>query len=503
MTRERDPKAGPRVAIIGAGISGIAMGVKLLEAGLDNFRMFEAADEIGGTWRQNTYPGAAVDVHSTLYQFSFNNNHWKRTHGRQQELLAYLKDTVERFGLLPHLSLNTQITEVRWDEDTHEHALTFHDGTSERFDVVVSALGFLDDINHPTWPGIEDFGGELFHTAQWRHDLDLTGKRVAVVGVGSTAVQIIPAIQPIVDQLYVFQREPGWIMRKGERTFTDEEMEKYSSVLRRKIERWKLVARIEWMYVSGPVYNEGSRRNKQAEAASRAFIDASFPDRPDLREAVTPKYIFSGKRRVLSDDYYPTLLKENVTLVPRAVASVSKNGIVDVEGNEYPVDVIVTATGFRAAEYLSKLKVYGIGGQEIQELWADGAFALAGMSVQNFPNFYMLYGPGTNGSGTFSVNAIAESQSGWIIKDLKRMRRRGITAIDTKASVVERYNVWLQKRLQRTAWVKANNYMKGRNGKLVTQFAGGTILYSTLLVVLRPIGTTTRRLKRGHRKVSG
>jgi cation diffusion facilitator CzcD-associated flavoprotein CzcO len=323
-----------------------------------------------------------------------------------------------------------------------------------------------------------------------------------VVGVGSTSVQIVPAIQPLAEQVLVFQREPGWVLPKGARDFSDEEFEKYRSPLRRKLVRWKMAIEAEWQFVTGPVYVAGNRRNRRAERAARDYINMVFKDRPDLRDAVTPNYPFSGKRRVLSDDYYESLLNDNVKLIPRAVTRVTEAGPVDVDGTEYPVDVLVIASGFKASAYLSRLGVFGTDGKDIQKVWSDGAFALAGMTVPGFPNFYIMYGPGTNGAGQISVNSLAENQSTWIINDIRRMERNGYTAIETRASVTDLYNRWLQKRLERTAWAKASNYMKGPSGKIVTQFHGGVTLYWLLLKVLRPLGSFGRRLADHRRPAS-
>jgi cation diffusion facilitator CzcD-associated flavoprotein CzcO len=492
-TTHRPSAAHPRIAIIGAGVSGLALGAKLLRAGIGDFDIFEADSRLGGTWWQNQYPGAAVDVHSALYQFSFANHHWRRTHGLQHELLEYLENTAKRFGVDQHVRLNTKVESVHWDESHHRWRVYTADD-EYTYSIVVAATGFLNEPNFPTWPGLSDFKGVKFHTSQWRPDtVDVTGKRVAVVGVGSTSVQIVPAIQPLAEQVLVFQREPGWVLPKGARDFSDEELEKYRSPLRRKLLRWKMAIEIEWQFVTGPVYVAGNRRNRKAEQAARNYIDTVFKDRPDLREAVIPNYPFSGKRRVLSDDYYESLLNDNVKLIPRAVTRVTEAGPVDADGTEYPVDVLVIASGFKASAYLSRLGVFGTDGKDIQKVWSDGAFALAGMTVPGFPNFYIMYGPGTNGAGQISVYSLAESQSTWIINDIRRMERNGYTAIETRASVTDLYNRWLQKRLERTAWAKANNYMKGPSGKIVTQFHGGVTLYWLLLKVLRPLGSFGRR----------
>ncbi|MCU1514631.1 MAG: hypothetical protein JWO10_1721 [Microbacteriaceae bacterium] len=493
MTERRGAGTRPqRVAVIGAGVSGIAMGAKLVREGVTDFDIFEAAEGVGGTWWLNSYPGAAVDVFSTTYQYSFKNHPWKRTHGRRDELLEYLQSIAEEYGVLDHVRLSCPVSEIRWVEELQRYRLSTAHGDVEEYDVVVSAVGMLDRPNLPTWPGLDSFAGSKFHTAQWDHSVDLTGKRVGVVGVGSSSVQIVPTIQPIVESLHIFQREPGWVLPKAESDFTEAEVQKYSSLRRRKLKRWRDIIDAEWHLLTGPVHIAGNRANRRAEAGSRQFIDTVFADRPDLREAVTPGYVFSGKRRVLSSAYYPALLKDNVQLVPRAVERVTEHGVVDSDGKEYVLDVLVMATGFTAADYLSKLDVFGRDGQDLHEVWRDGAFALVGMTVPGFPNFYMMYGPNTNGSGTFSNMWNAEQEAKWVFSDLQRMKRRGFTTIEARPRVTERYNAWMQKRLERTAWARSNNYMKV-NGRIVTQFHGTITLHWLLLRVMRRVGSIGAR----------
>jgi cyclohexanone monooxygenase len=474
----------PTVAIIGAGVGGIAMGVRLRKAGIHTFTIFEAHAGLGGTWRVNTYPGASVDVESAIYSFSFHDHNWSGTHADQSELLRYLEDAARAQGLTAHFRFGTKIDEVRWLEEQQGYLIRTDRGEELTFDVVVSAVGFLSDPSIPDLEGLGDFRGPKFHTAQWDHGVDLAGKRVAIVGTGSTSVQVVPAIAPIVDHVYVFQREPGWILPRRDRKYTAEELRKFSKRINRRIRRWRLFIRMEWGYIGHPVYEEGSRRNRRARARSLRYIDSVFHAREDLRQAVTPAYAFSGKRRVLSDDFYPALLAKNVELIPRAVTRITPYGVVDATGQEHEIDVLVLATGFKAAQYLSQLKVFGREGRDLHEVWHHGAFALLGMSLNGFPNFYMLYGPNTNGAGG-PITWNSEQQAAWVARDVRRMMRRGYTSIETKASYVTRYNEWLQARLARTAWVSSNNYMKAPSGRIVTQFHGGMMLEWALLRLLR------------------
>ncbi|MFE5706206.1 flavin-containing monooxygenase [Rhodococcus koreensis] len=371
-----------RVLVIGAGISGIAMGVRLKRAGIDDFRILDETDGLGGTWRINAYPGAAVDIASLIFQFGFRTHPWQRTHARRHEVLDYLEQVAEEADLERHFVFGTRVTEARWDEDRHRWSVTTAAGEIYRAEVLVSAVGLLSNPNLAAWPGLDTFGGAVMHTQQWRHDVDLADARVAVVGVGSSSAQVVPAIAPVARSVNVFQREPGWVLPKGERTYDAGELRRTSRAWHRRLDRSVQIIRKEWRNLSGrPSYVAGSRRNRAMDQMARDYIGATFADRPDLREAVTPTYPFEGKRVVFSDDFYPALKRDNVRLVPRPVASATPTGLVDVDGEHHEVDVIVTATGFTAAELLSSYEVFGRRGRRLRDTWADGAFAHVGMTV--------------------------------------------------------------------------------------------------------------------------
>ena len=310
------PAGTPTVAVIGAGFGGIAAGVKLQRAGIHTFTIYESSTGVGGTWWDNTYPGAEVDVGSNLYCFSFKPHRWTRTHAQQRELQRYLEDTVDEFGLRTHLQLGTTVESATWDDDRHVWALQLGDGRMEECHVLVSAVGFLNVPRHPDWPGLADFEGPKFHTARWEHEHDLTGKVVAVVGTGSSATQVVPAIQPTVKRLYVFQREPGWIMPKGERDLTAEDRALFASPWRRRQDRARQRYQLERSLWRGRLYRPGTKTNEARRQFCLAYIDRKFADRPDLRAAVTPKYPYPGKRPIFASTFYPALKQDNVELVP-------------------------------------------------------------------------------------------------------------------------------------------------------------------------------------------
>jgi cation diffusion facilitator CzcD-associated flavoprotein CzcO len=484
------PAGTPRVAVVGAGFGGIATGVNLKRAGIDTFTIYESSLGIGGTWWDNTYPGAEVDVGSHLYSFSFKPHHWTRTHARQPELQKYLEETVDQFGLRPHLRLGTAVESATWDDDRHVWAVRLDDGTVDECHALISAVGFLNVPRYPDWPGLEDFEGPAFHTARWEHEHDLSGKVVAVVGTGSSATQVVPAIQPIVKHLYLFQREPGWVLPKGERDFTDEERSLMSKPWRSRRERWRQRWMLEKSLWRGHLWRPGTKVNTERELMCRRYIGRVFKDRPDLREAVTPRYPYPGKRPVIASTFYPALKKDNVELVPKAVASVTATGIVDADGVERSADAIVMATGFHAADYLSRLKVVGRRGRTLHEQWAGEPRAYLGITVPEFPNFFMLYGPGTNGG---ELVMTLESQAEYAVRAVRRMIRDRVTAIEVKPRFDAAWWRWLQSRMAGTSWTMTDNYFKAPTGKVVTQFPYSNLEYRWMTKTLGRISEKTWR----------
>lgn len=491
MKRQPFGAAGtPRVVIVGAGFGGIAAGVYLRRAGVETFTIYESSLGIGGTWWDNTYPGAEVDVGSHLYCFSFKPHDWTRTHARQPELQKYLEEAVDEFGLRSHLRLGVTVASAEWNESTHTWTVALDDGTKDECHVLISAVGFLNVPRDPTWPGLESFRGPKFHTARWEHHHDLTAKSVAIVGTGSSASQIVPAIQPIVGKLYVFQREPGWVLPKGDRDFTDDERTTLARPWNKRRERMKLKWSLEKNLRGGRIWRTGSKEQQAREAVCRRYIAKVFADRADLAEAVTPKYPYPGKRPIFATTFYPALKQPNVELVPKAVASVTPTGLVDAEGVERPVDVVVMATGFQPANYLARLPITGRDGETLQQHWAGEPHAFLGITVPGFPNFYMLYGPGTNGGDIVSM---LEAQARFAVRAVERMRRARVTAIEARPAFEARWYRWLQSKMAGTSWETANNYFKSETGKIVTQWPYGNLPYVAMTRLLGRISETTRR----------
>jgi cation diffusion facilitator CzcD-associated flavoprotein CzcO len=493
--RERFGPAGtPDVIVVGAGIGGIAAGVKLRQAGIEKFTIYESSAGVGGTWWDNTYPGAEVDVHSTLYSYSFKPYDWTRTHARQPELQSYLEETVDEFGLRPHLRLSVTVLSATWDDDRHVWSVTLDSGDVEECHVLMSAVGFLNVPRYPDWPGLEEFEGPKFHTARWEHQHDLSGKVVAVVGTGSTATQVVPALQPTVGKLYVFQREPGWVMPKGERAFTEAERRDLLRPWRRALDRARMRYTLEKGLWGAATFRPGTKLHEQRQQTCLDYISEQFAHRPDLQKAVTPTYAYPGKRPVIASTFYPALKEGNVELVPKAVVGVTPSGIVDGDGVERAVDVIVMATGFQAANYLARLCVTGRSGRSLAEHWAGEPRAYLGMTVPGFPNFFMLYGPGTNGGELVSM---LEAQAEYAVRALKRMIRRGFTSVEVKPMFEALWFVWLQSKMQGTSWTMSNNYFRSSSGKIVTQWPSGNLVYRALTKTLGSVSEVTQRREMG------
>jgi cation diffusion facilitator CzcD-associated flavoprotein CzcO len=479
-----------RVAVVGGGFAGIAAGVKLQKAGFRDFTIYEKALEIGGTWRENVYPGCEVDTPSILYSFSFTRPDWTRTHVRQAELRKHLEDVVDEFGLRPHVRTGVGVERAVWDEDTHSYRLELSDGSTSTCDVLISGVGFLNVPRMPDWPGLETFRGPVFHTARWEPQHDLRGKRVAVVGTGSSSAQLVPEIAGIASEVLLFQREPGWILPKGERELTAEERDRRRNPLRWRLDRLRALKLVERNLWRGGSYRPGTKVHTTAEQACRSYIDRVFADRTDLRDAVTPTYPYWGKRVIFASTFYPALKRDDVRLVPRAVTSVTETAVIDSDGVEHPVDVVVLATGFQPTNYLANLEVLGRDGRSLHEHWDGEPRAFLGITVPGFPNFFMLYGPGTNGG---EIVWMLERQAEYAVRALRRMERRGATAVEVRRLWADGYDWWLQWSVRKTAWAVSNNYFKTGSGKIVTQWPYSPLVYAALT---KALGRWSERLRR-------
>lgn len=457
-----------RVGIIGSGFGGIALAVKLKAKTDADFVIFEQDGGVGGTWWQNRYPGCEVDIPSHVYSFSFIKWDWPRTHATQPELQNYAERVVDIFGLREHIRLNTKVDLATWDESSHQYTIRTAGGDEEQFDFVVSSVGLLNVPRYPDWPGLDEFQGVKFHTSRWQHDHDLTGKRVAVVGTGSTAVQVGPAIAPIAGEVTVYQREPGWIEPKRERAYTPRERWFYRSIpFAQRIHRLTLMAKANRRFKA---YDARSGMQKKMQQECLDFINTTIDD-PQVRESVTPTYAWGCKRPIVASTFYPSLNRANVSLVPQAVTRVTKDGLVDATGVERKIDVLIMSTGFQPQRFLNSIDVRGRDGLSLHDAWAQRATAFLGVTVPRFPNFFVLYGPNTNG-GT-SIIAQLERQAELAVRAIHRIERGTADVVDTDPSVLARWTTWIDEQLNTHASAMnsgCHNYYTSDSGANVTQW---------------------------------
>lgn len=459
----------PRVAVLGAGAGGLAMAVKLRRAGYD-FTLYERSDGVGGTWRANSYPGAACDVPSHLYSYSFAlNPWWSRTYATQPEILSYLERCADQFGVRPHIRFQTGITEARWDDEERHWRLTSDHGETFTADVVVSALGMLNVPHVPDIPGRSRFAGRMFHSSQWDHSKGLDGERVASIGTGASAIQYVPAIAPSVSHLTVFQRTPIWITPRIDRPYTDDEQRRFARVpLAARRHRWQ----IWWSYERASFAADSAQTMTQT-ALAQSYLERKVAD-PALRAKLLPDYPVGCKRPLISREWYPALCRPNVSLVTAPIVEITAAGVRTADGEEHCVDTIVFGTGFKANEYLSAVDVYGRGGRRLHDDWRDGAEAHLGLTVAGYPNLFLLYGPNTNGVN--SIIFMHEAQVHYVMGALRAMRRWRLDSIEVRRGVMDRYNRKLQRSMAGTVWLAGcRSYFRAASGKVVTQlpYSGG------------------------------
>ena len=449
------------IAIIGAGFAGIGTAIRLVQEGIHSFTIFERADEIGGTWRDNTYPGAACDVPSHTYSLSFEPDPgWTRKFSPSAEIQGYLLRLVEKWRLRPHLRLRTAIVEARFDEARAVWLLTTDRGETVTARVVVSGVGGLVDPALPDIKGIESFGGEIFHTARWNHDYELTGKRVGVIGTGASAVQVVPSIAKQVEKLHVFQRTPAWVVPKMDKV--------YSERARRRYQRFPILLRASrflqyWASeLFGPmVFLDAPRLSALGERLSMRHLHAQVKD-PVLRKKLTPHFQFGCKRILVSDDYWASFERPNVELVTEPIEEITRDGIVTKDGAKRAVDAIVLATGFSVGLASAPFPITGRGGRALDDAWKDGAVAYKGMTVSGFPNWFILMGPNT-GPGHTSVLVYTEAQIEHVLGAIERLRR-GAKWVDVRQDVQDRYNVGIQARMKRMVWHTCNSWYLSKDG---------------------------------------
>ncbi len=454
------------VVIVGSGFSGLAAAVMLQRAGIHSFTILEKADRVGGTWRDNTYPGAACDVPSHLYSYSFAPNpRWSRTYGNQAEILAYLERCADRFGLRRHIRFGAEVTAASFDEPTGTWTVHLGGGGSLPARALVLGNGALHLPSYPAIPGLERFEGARFHSSAWDHGFDLRGKRVAVIGTGASAIQFVPEIAPEVAQLHLFQRTPPWIMPKPDRLMTGRERWWLEHVpgahrARRTALYWMLETRVLALVHQTRMLDLG-------EKLAREFLADSVAD-PALRARLAPRYRMGCKRVLLSNDYYPALQRDNVEVVSEPITSIGPGSVRTADGAERPVDALILGTGFRLTDYLSKIRITGRGGRDLEATWRGSPKTYLGITVSGFPNLYLLMGPNT-GLGHNSMIFMIEAQARYAAQSIAALRDRRLSYMDVRPAVQDAFDAELQRKLGTTVWATGgcHSWYQADDGRVV------------------------------------
>ena len=475
--------------VIGSGFGGIATAVNIDQKKLGNYLLLERDEEFGGTWWRNNYPGAAVDVQSHLYSFSFEPYDWSRQFAKQYEILEYTNHVIDKYGIRDHALTNAKVVGLVYDDAECEWTVKLEDGRAFIATNIINASGGLSQPKIPEFKGQDTFKGKTMHTGLWDHSYDYRNKRVAVIGSAASAIQVVPAIAPNVKELYMFQRTPSWVLPRPDRAFTNIEratFRKFPAI--RQAYREMLYARFESRVLAFqnpkkliPLFQ------KEAENHIKNSINSK-----ELQKIMTPDYMMGCKRILIANDYYPTLNRDNVHVLPASqtgVDSFNETGIATTDGQQIDVDLIVYATGFHASENTVVYPITGKNGITVDEAWKDGAHAYLGTMVPDFPNLFIIAGPNT-GTGHTSAIGLIESQLEYITRAIKHKQDKNLKSIEVKADVEEKYNAKIQKQLKGSVWE-----IGGCHSWYLTEDGKNTTLYPTFSFIFR---RDCKRLKAGE-----
>ncbi|MCD9198212.1 flavin-containing monooxygenase [Aeromicrobium wangtongii] len=471
------------IGIIGSGFGALSVAIELRRAGHTDLRLWERAHAIGGVWRDNTYPGAACDVPSPLYSFSYEPYAgWSHRYAGQPQILRYLQRTADKYGITPLVQFGHDVVSAHFDEDAASWTVRFADGREQVVDILVSAVGQLSQPALPSIPGVDTFEGQAFHSARWRHDVDLTGKRVAVVGTGGSAIQFIPHVAEQAAHLTVFQRTPSYILPKPD--------QRIGSIYRAALRRVPGALRGEragwWTF--GEQFSRGldddSKVGKVISATALKHLAVKVKD-PELRAKLTPDYPVGCKRILFANTYYPAITRPNVHLVADGIASVTPTGVVTDAGTAHDVDVIIYATGFDSQEFLESIDITGVAGQKLAEQWVDGARAYLGIYVPNFPNLFLSYGPNTNLGGG-SIVYMLEAQARHIRQAVDRLVAGSYRTVEVTRDAEETYDREVQSKLSHSVWAHCNSWYRHASGRITSNWPGSTHPYAQRTKTLEP-----------------
>ncbi len=474
----------PDITIIGAGMGGILAGMQLVRHGYRNFRIIEKAGDMGGTWRDNEYPGCACDVPSHFYSFSFEGKpDWSSVFPPRDEIFEYQARCATKYGLYNKTQFNTQIASAIFDSKKKKWVLKTTTGKTIRTDILITALGQLNRPKIPVIQGQDIYEGHIFHSAQWQHDVKLEGKKIAVIGNGPSAAQFIPEIAKIAGGLTIFQRSPCHVTPRNDRAYWGIEkfMFRYVPGLR-KLYRGLIYWTLEKNFLA---FNEAKNPHflvrlfglgKTIEEAIKEQFDEQVTD-PIMREKLWPDYPIGCKRVVISDDYYPALMRDNVTVETRAIKKITKTGIQTNDGQDHKFDTIIYGTGFESTEFLAPLEIKGENETSLNQAWHDGAEAYLGMTMPDFPNFFMLYGPNTN-LGHNSIIFMLECQMNYILGALKMLEEKKAHHLNLRQDKMQDFSEDLRARLSTSVWeAGCDSWYKNEAGKVTNNWPDFTYIY--------------------------
>ncbi len=463
-----------RVIIIGAGFGGIGMAVALRQAGIEDFLVVDRGNDLGGTWRDNVYPGAACDVPSNLYSFSFRPGRWSGRFPPQQEILAYLRRLVEERGLGRHFRFGSGVTGAEFDDRRAAWNLTLDDGSTLQATAVVSAVGQLNRPALPDIAGREDFAGRSWHSARWDHGVDLAGRQVAVVGTGASAIQFVPEVAKTAAHVAVYQRSAPYVLPKTDTVYGHAKHALFGAFpLVRKADRLRI-------FLYGEMLTSGFVISPKLLATPmrmwRHQLRTHVTDQK-LREKCVPDYVMGCKRVLFSNDWYPTLARPNVEVVTDPIERIVPEGVVAADGTTRHADVIIYGTGFKTLDFLAPMSVTGLDGRSLHETWRDGARAYLGISVSGFPNFFMLYGPNTNLGGN-SIIYMLEGQIGYVLGALRALEDEGLDWLDVRLDVQRAFNDWVHEASRTSVWESGcHSWYTTASGRNITNWPVQTFVY--------------------------
>jgi cation diffusion facilitator CzcD-associated flavoprotein CzcO len=464
----------PTIAVIGSGLAGLAMGMQLQKAGIHSFTIFEKSASVGGTWRDNTYPGAACDVPSHLYSLSFEPKvDWSRVFPSQSEILSYIEQCVGHHNLRPHIRFNAEIAGARFDEARSQWRLQTVGGDDHWAHVLVFACGQLNRPAYPRIAGLSELEAVQFHSARWNHDYDVSGKTVAAIGTGASAIQFVPFVAEKAKKLYIFQRTPPWLLPKPDREYQPIERLLFGRLppvrrLYRNLLYWLLEIRFRTL-------TNGSWLQHSHHRRALKYLSESIKD-PLLKEALTPDYPIGCKRILLSNDYYAALCRPNVELVTSPIERATKGALYTEDGARRTVDAVIFGTGFESTGFLAPMTIVGRDGLDLNEAWRRGAEAYLGIVVAGFPNLFLLYGPNTN-LGHNSILFMIECQVRYAIQCIDRLRKKGLASLELRADAMRTHNQQLQARHERLVWNACANWYIHQSGRNTNNWPGSTIEY--------------------------